>query len=176
MTTYTINDIESLSKAFSSARAELSERLTVLRDEVEEAKRRRLQGIRNSASRLQAAHADLHAAIQASPQLFEQPKTRVMHGIRLGWMKQRGKLEFQDPEALCTAIRRFYGDDADTLIQVREAPIRSALANLPARDLQKLGVTVTEDTDAVVIKPADADLDKLLAALLDNRELEDLKL
>lgn len=173
-TTITIADIEAKAKAFSAERAVLAERLQALRDDLEAAKRRRLQGIKNALARVQATHEDLRAAVEATPHLFDQPKTRILHGIRVGWMKQRGKLEFGDAATLCKAIRKHYSAEADTLIKVTEAPIRAALAALPARDLQKLGIAITDDTDTVVIKPADSELDKLMAALINDTELEAL--
>lgn len=174
MNSITMETIESQAKAFAGARSELAERLDALRDEQEAAKRRRLQGIKNALARMQDAHAELRSSLESSPELFEQPKTRVLHGIRVGWMKQRGKLEISDAEACVAALRRVLGDEATAYIKVTEAPIRTALATLPAKDLKRVGVTLTDDVDAVVIKAADGDLDKLLDALIGDAELEAL--
>lgn len=169
-----MNMIEARAKALAAARDELAERVLALKDEMEACKRRRLRGIKSALTRTQAAHDELHAAVASAPALFEKPKTRVLHGLRVGFMKQRGKIDFADAANLCDAIRRRFPDDADTLIKITERPIVAALANLPAKDLQRLGVTVTEDQDAVVIKPADGELEKLLSALVSNSELEAL--
>ena len=174
MSHITMETIESQAKAFANARNELAERVNALREEQEAAKRRRLQGIRNSLERVTATHAELKVSLEASPQLFEKPKTRVLHGIRVGWMKQKGKLEIADAEVCIAALRRVLGEEAGAYIKVTEAPIRSALANLPAKDLKRCGVTLTDDVDAVVIKAADGDLDKLLDALIGDAELEAL--
>lgn len=174
MSTITMETIESQAKVFAGARAELAERLNALREEQEAAKRRRLQGIKNALARVQEAHGELRASVEASAALFEQPKTRVLHGIRVGWMKQRGKLEIADAEACVAALRRVLGEEACAYIKVTEAPIRSSLANLPAKDLKRCGVTITDDIDSVVIKAADGDLDKLIDALVGDAELEAL--
>jgi len=174
MNPITMDTIESQAKAFAGARAELAERLNALREEQEAAKRRRLQGIKNALARVQGAHAELRSSLEASPELFEQPKTRVLHGIRVGWMKQRGKLEIMDTDACVAALRRVLGEEAAAYIKVTEAPIRTALANLPAKDLKRVGVTLTDDVDAVVIKAADGDLDKLIDALVGDAELQAL--
>ena len=166
--------IETLAKSFSSARTELAERLDTLRDEQEQAKRRRLQGIKNSLSRVQASYDELKGAVEASKGLFEQPKTRVLHGIRVGWMKQRGKLEVADPENIVDRIRKLLGDESVGYIKVTEKPVMTALSNLPAKDLKRLGVTLSDDVDAVVIKAADSDLDKLIDALVNDKDLEDV--
>lgn len=174
MSTITMETIESQAKAFASARAELAERLGVLREEQEAAKRRRLQGIKNTLARVQAAHGELRASVEASAALFNKPKTRVLHGIRVGWMKQKGKLEIADDDACVAALRKLLGDEADAYIKTTETPIRAALANLTAKDLKRIGVAVTDDVDAVVIKAADGELDKLIDALIGDAELQAL--
>jgi len=170
----TMTQIESLTKVFAAARAELAERLETLRKEQEDAKRRRLQGIKNALGRVQSAHDELKTAVQAGKDLFDNPKTRVMHGIRVGWMKQRGKLEVGDPDGIVDRIRKMLGEEAVGYIKVTEKPVMTALANLPAKDLKRLGVTLSDDIDAVVIKAADSDLDKLIDALVNDKDLEDV--
>lgn len=168
----TMDTIETQAKAFATARAELAERLTTLREEQDAAKRRRLQGIKNSLERVQNAYAELRGSVEASAALFEQPKTRVLHGVRVGWMKQRGKLEIADRDGIVERIRKLLGDEAAAYIKVTEAPVMTALANLPARDLRRIGITLTDDVDAVVIKAADGEPDKLIDALVNDKDLE----
>ena len=175
MNTANMEQIETLTKTFANARAELLERLQALREEQEASKRRRMQGSKNALERVQNAHAELRDTVEANPGLFDQPKTRIMHGIRVGWMKQRGKIEVADAEATVAALRKVLGEDeAAGYIKVTELPVKAALANLPAKDLKRVGVTVSEDVDAVVIKAADGELDKLVDALIDDKELEAL--
>lgn len=171
----TMESIETLAKVFAGARGELADRLNALREEQEAAKRRKLQGIKNSLERVQVSYDDLKGAVEGSPQLFEQPKTRVLHGIRVGWMKQRGKIEIPDADACVAALRKVLGDDeAVPYIKVAETPIRTALANLSGAILKRIGVRVNDDIDAVVIKAADGDLDKMIDALLGDKDLEAL--
>ncbi|KAB2899873.1 MAG: hypothetical protein F9K31_06575 [Dokdonella sp.] len=176
MTPITMNLIESQAKAFATARAELAERMNALREEQDAIKRRRLQGIKNALDRVQNAHTELRESLEAGRELFDNPKTRVLHGIRVGWMKQRGKLEIADPEACVAALRRLLGEEAAAYIKVSEAPVRSALANLPAKDLKRVGVAVADDIDVVVIKPADGELDKLIDALINDADLAEAAL
>jgi uncharacterized small protein (DUF1192 family) len=168
----TLDDVERLTKVFAGARTELAERVTALRDEIEAAKRRRIQGLKNSIERCTAAHAELHALIQANPALFKDPKTRVLHNIRVGWFKQPGKLKIGNKKALIAALRKMFGEQAGAYIKTTEKPIHKALSNLPVKDLAKLGVALTDDVDAVMIKPADDAIDKLVDALTGDIELE----
>lgn len=169
-----MNRIERLCAILAHARSQLGDRVTQVRDDMEAIKRKALPLIRNSVGKFKSAEAELRAEIEAHPELFAQPKTRVLHGIRVGYMKQRGRIEWDDADAVVAAIERMYGADAEQLLAVTKKPLRNALANLPAKDLKRLGVAVTDDSDVVVIKPADGDVEKLLDALCSSKELEDL--
>ena len=107
-----MQDIEQRAKVFAGARDELASRLQDLRDEQEAAKRRRLQGIKNSLARFTAAHGELKEAIETSPGEFRSPKTRVLHGIKVGFMKQRGKLELGDIDTVVQFTIQYLGDPA----------------------------------------------------------------
>lgn len=171
---HTINDIEALAKQLADARTELGDRLQRIKDEQEAIKRRYMQGVRNSVERVRAAHTELHEALEGSAHLFEKPKTRVLHGLRVGWMKQRGKLLWDDAAQVIASLRKLLGDEAEQYIDKKETPSKSRLEDLPAAQLRRCHVTVTDDTDAVVIKTAGGDIDKMIDALLGDEELEEL--
>lgn len=167
-----MSDIEQRAKVFASARDELASRLQNLRDEQESAKRRLITGIKNSLARFTAAHIELKDAVEQSKDQFDKPKTRVLHGIKVGWVKQRGKLDIGDSDVVVRLIRKYFPDRVDDLVKTTEKPVSAALANLAAADLKRLGVRVTDDVDTVVIKPVDGELDKLIAALINDEDVE----
>lgn len=170
-----MQEIESRAKAFAAARAELADRLETLRDEQEVATRRRLQGIRNSLARFTATHDELHDALADSRLEFTKPKTRVLHGIKVGWTKKKGKLSYGNPAQVVKLIRKHFPGQVDTLIKSTHKPVASSLVNLAASDLKRLGVSVGDDTDAIVIKPVDGEVDKLIDALINKADLEDAR-
>lgn len=167
-----MHEIEALAKAFANARNELAERLQDLKDEQDQIKRRRLQGIRNAVVRFKTSHNELREAIEDSKGEFRAPKTRILHGIKLGFVKQKGKLEFTDQGTVVGLIRKHLPDQFKALVKVEETPIRKALGNLSAGELKKLGVRVTDDTDTVVVKPVDGEVDKLIDALISDPDIE----
>jgi hypothetical protein len=170
----TIDDIEIKAKALAAARAELADRVGRIRDEQDAIKRRLLTGVRNALARARDAYDELHALVESAPELFEKPRTRTLHGVRLGFMKQRGKLEWDDDRALIDALRKLLGEEAEGLIRTTEKPIAARLQDLPARDLRRLGVRVADDTDVVVIKTADDALDKFIDALIGDDRIEEV--
>ena len=169
-----MQEIEAKAKAFADARAQLAERVQNLRDEQESVKRKLLTGIRNSLARFRDAHTQLLELITDHPDLFDKPKTRTLHNVRLGWMKQRGKLDIEDPARVIELIQKLLPEQQEALIRTTQSPDRRALAWLPVRDLKRIGVSVTEDTEAPFVKPADDGIDKLLDALLSDADLEEV--
>lgn len=162
----TMDTIERATKDYADARAELRGRMESLQQDIDAIKRRRMQGLRNSLVKLTAAGDGLRNLLEDHPELFERPKTRTFHGIRVGWMKQKGKIEFDEPDQVVALIRKQFPDQADALITVKETPTKKALANLTGTELKRIGVRVTADTEAVVIKATDSELDKMIDALL----------
>lgn len=169
-----MDEIEQRAKMLASARAELGERVGRIREEQESIKRKLLTGVRNALARSRDAYDALHEAVEGAPALFEKPKTRTLHGVRVGFMKQRGKLLWEDDRTLVDALRKVLGDEAESYIRTTEKPIAARLQDLPARDLRRLGVTVTDDTDVVVIKTADDALDKFIDALISDDKIEEV--
>ncbi len=167
-----MNDIELKAKAFHEARSLLAERVQNLRDEQEAIKRRLLTGIKNSLARFRDAHAQLLELVESHPELFKKPKTRTLHNVRVGWVKQRGKMEIEDAQRVVELIEKLLPEQAASLISTKKSPDKKALGELTARELKRLGVSVTEDTEAPFVKPADDGIDKLLDALLSQDELE----
>lgn len=170
----TIDEIEIKAKTLAGARTELAERVGRIRDEQDAIKRRLLTGVRNALARARDAYDELHVLIEASPELFEKPKTRTLHGVRVGWMKQRGKLQWEDDRTLIDGLRKLLGEAAEAYIKVTEKPVAGRLQDLSAKDLRRLGVTVTDDTEVVVIKTADDALDKLIDALIGDDKIDEV--
>jgi len=165
-------DIENLTKAYAEARAALGEAVSDLDAEMVKIKRLRLRRIRSLAEKTANAHAELQAMIDDSRSLFVKPKTRILHGVKVGITKEKGKLKF-DTDVVVRLIKRHLPEKVDVLIKVTETPQKVALSGLSATDRKKIGVTVISGGDAVIIKPADGEIDKLVDALLDKENLAD---
>ena len=71
-----------------------------------------------------------------------------------------------DADAVVARIKKHLPDQVDVLIQSKDVPVKSALAQLTAVELKKLGVSVTDAEDQIVIKTADSEIDKTVEALL----------
>lgn len=162
----TMNDIELGAKTFAEAREKLAVLVTELNDGIEALRRESLPAIKRCLERAAQRHSELQALIQASPGLFVKPRTVVMHGIKVGIEKGKGKIEFDDAEALVKLILKHLPDQQNTLIQTTCKPLKAALAGLSVKELKALGCRVEEAGDVVVIRPVATEVDKLVAALI----------
>jgi phage host-nuclease inhibitor protein Gam len=165
--------IERATSNFAEARTALADLIMSLQNEIEAAKRINLPAIRKAVARAAERKQVLTELLNDNRPLFEKPKTRVLHGVKVGFQKQPGSIEIADEEATLARIKKMFGDQEDMLAQLiktTEKPIKDALGELSGDQLKKLGVKVTDDTDKVVIKPADSEVDKIVDALLKGTE------
>ncbi len=162
----TLNDMDRLAKNYADWRAKLCAQVTELELEIEQARRTHLPEIKRIVAGAAGAKAHLAAAVEETPEQFVKPRTVVMHGIKVGFQKGKGKIEFDDPEKVVKLIRKHYPEQFDLLVKTTEKPVKKALGALTAEDLKKLGITVESTGDVVIIEAADSEVDKLVAALL----------
>ena len=167
-----LGEIEKITKGFSEARQQLADRVRALEDEIQTIKRRKLPGIKSAVNSVMAEQAQLKAAVEESRELFVKPRTIIMHGIKIGFQKAKGKISWSDDSQVIKLIKKHLPEQAEVLIKITEKPIKDALMNVPAADLKKIGVTVDEDGDQVVIKSTDSEIDKFVDTLLKEEGLD----
>jgi arsenate reductase-like glutaredoxin family protein len=159
--------IEMAAFRYSEARARLNTLLQELEEEMNALRASRMAEITTALAAAESVRDEIVRIVAQNPQEFERPRTIVAYGIKIGYQKGRGSIEWDDDARVCAAIRRHYPDAADTMIRVKEQPVRAALATLPAKDLQRLGVRVIETGDEIVVRACDTDLERAIARILD---------
>ncbi len=170
-----LNEIQKLAKEFSDARTDLRDRVEVLEEGMRALKVKYLPGIRKAVEKAKERQAVRYDAINFTPELFVKPRTMTLFGIRFGIEKQKGKIEWakEATAGIVKMIKKLFPDSWETYIKVDEKPMKKTLATLPSADLKKLGIQVMETGDAVVIKPVDSEVDKLVDALLNEKKEEE---
>lgn len=169
----TLADIDARAKKYAAARGHITAIVTALKTGIDLLKTTELPKLRKEIKTAAEHHDALKALIADAPTLFEKPKTVIMHGLKLGYAKSKGKLVIADADRTVTLIKRHFPEKADDLIKTEETPVAAALNQLTVADLKKVGVTVIDATDEVVIKPVDSDVDKLVSAFLKEATTED---
>lgn len=173
MSTITLSTIETLTKDYAAARAVVAERVNALDAEVREIHRRKVPGIKTASAAAKDAQAKLVEAIKSAPELFMSPRTLTLNGIKVGYQKGKGKLDWEDDERVVALIRKYIPEHADVLITTTYTPSKDALRNLDVRTLVRLGVTSEDAGDNIVVRASDSDVDKLVAKILKEGALEE---
>lgn len=160
--------IEQHCAAYRSRRDTLRMLAAQVNDAIEAIKRQHLTGLRAALAEVAAAESALREAVQASPaELWRRARTRVVHGVKVGWSKARGRVEFDDEAKVIERMRRLLpAEQASLLIRVRESVHKPAVYDLTGADLRRLGISVSDDCDSVVVKDIESELDRALQALL----------
>ena len=138
----------------------------LLNDQVEALKRAALPDIKRHVARAADAHGRLHELVAGAPGLFVKPRTVIFHNIKIGFEKGWGKIEFADQDRTVALIEKLFPEQAEALIATKKTVVKAALSNLSVGDLKRIGCTIEETEDQVVIRPTDSGVDKIVTALL----------
>jgi hypothetical protein len=164
---YTLADIEQLTSDYARLRADLAALVGELHDGIAQLKRRAMPAISHAAAEAGSAGNALREALTAAPHLFARPRTRVIAGIKIGYQKQRGQVVIDDEAATIRRMReQFPPEQCELLIRIRESVHKPAVYDLTAGDLKRVSIRIEDDSDTVVIRPIDSDIDRIVDALL----------
>lgn len=162
----TMKEIETKAREHATARAELTHIVTLLNLEIEAIKKRRMEKLRKVVAITTETGDALLALVAESEELFKKPKSAILHGIKLGFKKEKGKIKFTDEDQVIKLIRKHLPELADVLIVTTEKPSKEAMNNLDVAQLKKIGATVTCDSDVAFISDPASEIDKIVNALL----------
>ena len=126
--------------------------------------------LRRAADQAAADGEALEELVANNPQLFEKPRTRTLHGIKVGWQQNKAGVEIPDQAATIRAIKEALPEKQGELIKTEEKIQKAPLSKLGKALLEKLGVRVKPAQDSVVIKPAESEGVKMASELLASAE------
>lgn len=167
-----LTEIERAAKKFSEARDYLATIVTTMNEGIETIKRENIKRLKKAVVNAAEEHDALKALIEDSKASFVKPRTATFHGIKLGFQKSKGKIDWADADQVVKLIKKHFPEQADVLIATTEKPVKEALNRLTAAELKRVGCNVTEGGDMVLIKPADSAVDKMVEALLKDATAE----
>lgn len=168
----TLAEIQKHAQACSQARATLTELLHVMQTELDAVKAGSFPAISRAGRKVAALHSKLEALIKAHPDLFAKPRTQVIDGLKFGLQKQRGSMSWDEDDKLIARIDKLVAagdltdEQRDMLVTRTEKPVVKALEKLDAKTIKRLGITVAADTDEVLIKSVDGEIEKAVNAAI----------
>lgn len=169
-----LTNIAFRAKQYADARAILGERAQALQAQIDKLRRQHLDGIVKAAAATADYRSALFQEIHQHPELFTEPRTVTVHGIKVGFQKGKGRLVWDDEEKVLARIRKLFTDEeAALLIATVAKPAKEALLLLDAATLKKLGCTVEGTGDEIVIKDTAGEIDRLVQRFLDEAAKKD---
>ena len=162
-----MQEIEHLTQQYAAAYEALAGAVMAHEEEKLSLVRRNLPRIRKLVQTEKERKSALAAAIEASPEQFVKPRTVTLHGVRLGFVKAKGRIKWDDEAQVIARIRRLLPEEqAELLVKVTESVAKAGVYDLAAGDLKRLGIRIEGNGDAVLIKPVAGEVAKLIEALL----------
>lgn len=162
----TMNEIELRAKKYAEARERVTAIVTALDEAMELLKKTELPKLRKAIATAAEHHDALKALVESAPELFQKPKTVILHGLRIGYMKGKGGIAWDDPDHVVSLIIERLPDQAETLIRWTGKPLKEAINQLDVATLKKIGCRVVDTGEQVFIKAVDSAVDKMVEALL----------
>lgn len=170
-----MDEIEALARGYAKARDALEDTADEINDLQRKAVASRMRGLRNRIAEAAAARDALQAAIEARPDLFVRPRTVAVDGVKFGYRKQAGALDLGDEAKAIERLRKLFPAREAATVNVKESLDKKALRKMPAADLARIGVTIGNPVDDVVIVVAESDVDKLIGFLSDGLQMQEFR-
>jgi hypothetical protein len=175
----TFDDIAAGAKLVSETRDRLGDlaraydkALAAVRDE-------HTPGVKTVIEELRGQYDALLDLVRAAPDLFVRPKSIELSGLKLGFRRNKGRVEFADPAKLERRLRALQGlkviskDTVEGIVTVKVKVSKAALAKLDGNILKRLGVDVVAGQDGPFAQPVDGEIDRLVKLLFAQDDEDD---
>lgn len=166
--TVDVMTLEARAADLRAARDALGRAADAAHQAMQEAAAVHMAAVREALAASLDAEAALKAAVEQSPpELWRKSRTRTVHGVKFGWQKQRGRVEFDDEAKVIERMRRLLPpDQLALLVRVKEAVHKPGVYDLTVADLKRLGIRISDDCDEVVVKDLKPELERALDQVL----------
>ena len=161
-----IAEIDLLARQYADAQIDLDNLTNKLKVVIDAAVRERWQELKRATTRAAERYEALYAAVCEAKSAFDKPKTRILHGIRVGYRKAQDSVQVLDSDNTCALIKKLLPEQQDVLISTSERPVMSALEQLEDDQLKRIGCRRVPGKDEPVAQLAATDLDKIISMLM----------
>ena len=164
-------ELAALAKASFDSREAVRKQAELIKERQRAAARPLIPGLKRKIATASADRDALREYVKAHPERFEKPRTRALHGVKVGLRQLPGRLEI-DAEAAIPLIRRFFPERYKTLVKTTTRLQAAPLKALKPAELARIGGRIVELGDEVVISVAKSDIDNLVETLLGDFDEE----
>lgn len=158
-----LEDIKNYAMDYAEKANALKRELEAMNRETAVIQQDHLKELTVLAAEAAAAQKLVEIAILENKGLFANRKTLEVAGVKFGLTKTRDKYVVADEADAIRYIKEKMSDKAIFLINNKETIAKTALANLTATELKKLGVTVEKGLENAMVKLADDSVERFIA-------------
>lgn len=166
--TAALEQIETAAAHYAAAHEALSAYVDKVDEEVRAVHSRHAATVRDLAAREAEAKQAVVDTIDRNRSLFKGPKSRSLYGVKVGVRKGQDTLELGDEDRLIDRIRNLLPTQERQLIKTNASVVKSALKQLSADVLQRLGVRYRAGADEPFATVEKSDAEKAAQAILDS--------
>lgn len=159
-------ELHELASALAAKRLELERQVNRYRLAVQRAVETIVPQITRLAEECREQEAALLAAVEAEPESFERPRSMAVNGVKYGYRSVGGGITYGDPQEVVRLIEERLPDMAQDLLCVVKSPNKTAIKQLPASILRKIGCGLDEKHDQAFVATSGTDLDRLVKAII----------
>lgn len=164
----TMTDHDRLTAAYDSECSKLEDLVAALEADMELVRRQHIAGLKRQAAVVANREAELHSAIERSPQLFVKPRTFTINGVKIGFAATPGTLTWDDDATVVAAVREKRPKQFNVLVETSYTPRKAALKTLPEAEQRELGCRIEGEGDVVVLKRVAGDVEKLINKVIEK--------
>jgi len=159
--------IEEAAKDYADAYNALMAQVTEIENAIADIQQEAAPELRRLVAAAKTAKGDCTLLIESNRHLFGKPKTKTFHGVKVGLQRSKGKVVYDcDDDVMVTRIRTLQPKLFNTLVAVKETPVKDALRALPDKVRHLLGFEIKSDTYLPVVTVGKSDVLKAAEALL----------
>ena len=167
-----MQELEKMTNDYAKCFSALRDDVEALNWEIEEIKNKHLGAIREKVNLAKSAESKLKKSIVECEACFNKPKTLVLHGIKIGFQKKKGTINFADNSI--DLIKSKLQKHEPALLITKQSISKTYAQRLSVAEIKSIGGEVVADKDEIVIKSVDSNVDKLVNQLLKSDQ--DVKL
>lgn len=161
-----ITEIDTLARQYADAQTDLDAYTNALRTKIDQVVRDHWSELRRLTTRTAERYEALFSEVSVARAVFDKPKTKILHGVRVGYRKRPDSVQVLNAENTCALIEKILPDEAGVLVATTKKPIIAGIAELDDAQLKLIGCSRVPGVDEPIAELAETEVDKVVAALL----------
>lgn len=168
VTSLPMSQLDRAAKDYSDARAAIDSITRELNADIEALKRKYIGKLKEAVGRGADKCAALENLIEANRDLFADPKSMILHGLKFGFRMSKKRIEAGDSSVVIEMIKSAFPGKKSVLIATEEKLVKAGLETLTDEELKAIACERIPGQDECFIAPVDNEVDKFVTKLMND--------